>query len=612
MKKNWLLSVLIFVFFGVSVFGDTIYVTQSGAGTGDGSSWANAIDGSADRAVFNAVNNASPGDKVWIAEGVYFPTTGTDRSKRFAAKDSVCMYGGFPADAATSYPTMAERDPWAYETVLSADIGTPNDTSDNAYNVIEYQTELSPATIIDGFTIRDGNSSGTTNWKHDNRGSALYPSYGDAGFIIRNCSFINNHNGETIFVRGGLKGTSIIENCRFINNSSSGGIINSGAKQDASLIVRNCIFANNYSSGGVLRLSLSGDTTYYSVYNNVFVNNKSANNGSAITIDHGYWPATAVEITNNIFYNNDTVMDITYDPGKINSGNCPDDGKFEVYNNLLKTDGTGIPMDDLIEEGNISGDPIFTNPITTLGVTPLADTAEYAITSASPCLNAGNAYSDTMNAVPDYDLEGKTRIMYTVIDMGAYEYDGPLPSPVVVDVAPDSNQTTVELDASIYVVFDKNIDSSDFSGIVIEDSGNNPVSGVSASITNDTLFVAHDNFTLNNEQYTVTIPKGAVNSFGAANDSVVWSFTTLVTGIEKQVQKPSVNIYPNPSNGNVNIEGLEEGAFVEISNAQGQIVYSQAADNNVENIDLSGIAKGVYLINIKIDSQNILEKLIIQ
>ena len=65
----------------------TYYVTPGGMGAC--SSWADAC------ALQTALANATTGDQIWVAAGVYTPTAGIDRSISFQLKNGVAMYGGF-------------------------------------------------------------------------------------------------------------------------------------------------------------------------------------------------------------------------------------------------------------------------------------------------------------------------------------------------------------------------------------------------------------------------------------------------------------------------------------------------------------------------------------
>lgn len=92
----------------------------------------------------------------------------------------------------------------------------------------------------------------------------------------------------------------------------------------------------------------------------------------------------------------------------------------------------------------------------------------------------------------------------------------------------------------------------------------------------------------------------------------------IVTGINNPDGIVSMNIYPNPSNGNFTLEmnASKAGTFnVEIINIQGQVVFTKEINQDgfyKETIDISDNASGIYYIRIN-DGKNLkVSKIIIQ
>lgn len=92
----------------------------------------------------------------------------------------------------------------------------------------------------------------------------------------------------------------------------------------------------------------------------------------------------------------------------------------------------------------------------------------------------------------------------------------------------------------------------------------------------------------------------------------------LTVGINEPVLMNSgFNIYPNPSNGNVNIELEGLGNIekkIEVYNQVGQIVHEEKINNMINNasIDLENFSNGIYFLKVSNGLQSETKKLIIQ
>jgi hypothetical protein len=74
-----------------------------------------------------------------------------------------------------------------------------------------------------------------------------------------------------------------------------------------------------------------------------------------------------------------------------------------------------------------------------------------------------------------------------------------------------------------------------------------------------------------------------------------------------------VNIFPNPSDGVVNITGLQSGAKITVTDVQGQIVLVVGTETAGQtSVDLTGHNAGVYFIKIKQNGQNVFRKIILR
>jgi hypothetical protein len=57
-----------------------------------------------------------------------------------------------------------------------------------------------------------------------------------------------------------------------------------------------------------------------------------------------------------------------------------------------------------------------------------------------------------------------------------------------------------------------------------------------------------------------------------------------------------VTVYPNPSEGEFSITGLEAGQMVSIFDAQGKLVYSNKVISSVQRLEVKGLSAGNYTL----------------
>ncbi len=208
------------------------YVKPVATGTGDCSSWNNACG------LQTALGAAVSGDEIRVQAGTYIPGAGTDRTATFTLKSGVALYGGFAG-------TETSRDQRDWEmsiTMLSGDIGTVEDNSDNSYHVVTGSGTVDTA-ILDGFTITSGNANGASEYS---LGGGMY---NDAGSLaLTNVTFSGNHagNGGGMFNRGS---SITLANVTFSGNSvtySGGGMFS----QYSSLSLQGVKFNGNQAGYG--------------------------------------------------------------------------------------------------------------------------------------------------------------------------------------------------------------------------------------------------------------------------------------------------------------------------------------------------------------------------
>ena len=105
------------------------------------------------------------------------------------------------------------------------------------------------------------------------------------------------------------------------------------------------------------------------------------------------------------------------------------------------------------------------------------------------------------------------------------------------------------------------------------------------------------------------------NAYTGESDSTCQQILVGTTiGINKLISNNSINIYPNPTSDKFTIQfnNLKESYNLEILNTTGQVVLNKKITNNVEQVDLSGQAAGVYFVKLQSRDKTIVKKVIKQ
>lgn len=234
-------------------------------GNGDGSSWASPL-GDLHHALAMAGPNS--GTEIWVASGVYFTTSGTDRSLYFQIPSGVKLYGGFAGHERSLEARNIEHNP----TKLSGEIGLPT-ADDNAYTVV-YTENVSESTLIDGFIV----TGGAANKEMPNdivtpevSGAGWYnvSTYGVSSPTIRKCKFIDNsaREGAGFFnLADGGEASPKLEQCQFIRNIArldGGAIYNGSFSGKSTPRISKCRFEYNAATygAGILNKATGGKVT---------------------------------------------------------------------------------------------------------------------------------------------------------------------------------------------------------------------------------------------------------------------------------------------------------------------------------------------------------------
>jgi len=374
MRKYIILFLLIVFVFETQAI--TRYVKPVSAGSGNGSSWANASDD-----LQEMINISSTGDQIWVAAGTYipkrtangynngpptptYPTTDGGQNNAFVLRAGVQIYGGFPNNGTA---TWTQRDWNANPTILSGDRGIPNNNADNCYHVVISTHVGMGNSVLDGFTITGG-------------------------------------NGELVM------GTNISVNGVLVNNTFGGGIYNSSSLSLSNVIIRDNM---TYNGGGIKNTGTAGSL----VLGNVLIcDNMATNGGGGIACDGSFLTMYSTTISGNItLATSGGGIDISGTP------TCSINNSI-IWGNILGinivSNISGHSSNTTFRNCLVGGEPIL-NGIILNGNPFFVNRANgnYRLTSCSPAIDMGE---DTLVGT-SVDLDGNPRIYNGIVDLGAYE-----------------------------------------------------------------------------------------------------------------------------------------------------------------------------------------------
>ncbi len=311
------------------------YVKQGG--TGDGTSWANAMGDIQDAINALADDNGTKGE-VWVAGGTYSVKNyidGTNQNSPVALRmsDGISVYGGFNSDApeATRKERIANNSGngkpwyWAHPTILrganydgtakwNATSQTWDVTSSTSYHVVWFaplpgKSAFTSGTVyLEGLVIEGGKSESKNTDYSPDCGAGVYmadPSAYMRYCTVRYCNLGMNTSSDFNPRGGGVycKNGQIV-GCLVYNNTAANG---GGIYVDGTGFVARSMITNNSGHNGAGVYLKKADTDgidYYQILStSVVTNNTSTLNGSV------YLDGSGLVINNTIannYVNNST------------------------------------------------------------------------------------------------------------------------------------------------------------------------------------------------------------------------------------------------------------------------------------------------------------------
>lgn len=341
-------------------YNNIVYVKPQSCGSGDGSSWANAMS---DINQAQRVAKTIGGGSVWVATGMYYGG--------FEIVSGVSVYGGFAGTESSDFD-LAERDFVNNTSVLDGQ---------NIRRVLTqswYYSSDTALSLWDGFTIQNGYSE-----NEDGGGVYLRSAVRLEHCKITDCFAVQ---GGGIYTTG--EGRIWLTNCSISNDSASYYccILNNTT-------VENCLMSNN-SSHYSPTVNISSST----ITNSTVVRNAIHDSDNPVEIYDS-------QVNNSVFWGNRNNSGLTSAYFYSSTVNC---SAIE-----LLTTGDGISISSSNESNMLS--PRFVQP--TSGAGWQYHGGDWHLQQGSILVNRGvNSYCTVTT-----DLDGNQRIQNDTVDIGCYE-----------------------------------------------------------------------------------------------------------------------------------------------------------------------------------------------
>jgi len=297
----------------------------------------------------DAINYASDGDEIEVRPGTY------NEAINFKGK-AVRLYSSDGPDATTI-------------------------DANGAYHVVQCVSGEDANTILEGFTITDGDANGTSP---NNEGGGMY-NYGSSP-TVTNCIFTGN---SADYCGGGMENNNsspTVTNCIFTGNSAGygGGMYN----WLSSPTVTNCTFSGNtaYSDGGGM---FNDNGSNLTVTDCIFTGNSATCGGGMYNYDNSSPTVTNCTFSGNTVY---------FGGGCIGGGMC-NSGSSPMVTNCTFTGNSATCGGGMYNYDNSS--PTVTN-----------------------CILSGNSAGENGGGMYNYDNSSPTVISCTFIDNEVDLYGG--------------------------------------------------------------------------------------------------------------------------------------------------------------------------------------------
>ncbi|MFT3910625.1 MAG: T9SS type A sorting domain-containing protein [Ferruginibacter sp.] len=566
------------------------YVSQNGAGTKDGSSWANAWG---QNEFANNIYTVATGTKIWMAKGSYKPvkdvngatlTSDMNFMASFAVPNGVSLYGGF----AGTENTIQERDPTLIhstnKTNINGDINTVGFHGDNVNTLLVYKN-AGNGEVIDGLSFSDVLSDGVIITLAANVSTAP---------VISNCIFSDVYpfaNYGALYLSGNastLNAVPQVNNCFFYYNFSQsiGAMSVSACKPQ----FNNCIFNTCMTS----QFGAIANCIYFRGAAGTINNCTFANN-------HAQWenpPALSLEnLTDSLYINNSIFWDNNSNGIVSNILIASGANKVSVKRSLFQDqDGGTVPA---LMRNCINTDPGFVNNTNIIGADNIWGTADDGnnLSAASTCVDRG--MNEFIASNINTDLAGKSRVKGCRVDMGAYEYQSSSSAApgLYNGTMQTCTQYTVQSNATLYM---DTVSCHAMSTIL--PAGANAVSGpVHVCVTNNATVPVINGIPYVQRHYDIEPLNNAANATARITiyftqqdfnnyNAVATTFPRLPIGPADNVGISHIMIEQDHGTSLTSVPGSYSGSTVLIDPDDNNITWNAATANWEVSFDVTGFS----------------------
>ncbi len=134
-----------------------------------------------------------------------------------------------------------------------------------------------------------------------------------------------------------------------------------------------------------------------------------------------------------------------------------------------------------------------------------------------------------------------------------------------------------------------------------------------STLNGENLLIAEDNgFITVNQAFITLADLNAANGVVHVIDAVLLPTSITDGTATESLAALGFSVYPNPSEGLIQIELEDNTANIEVLDINGQLLYTNPTMTNQHQIDLSHFVSGVYLLKININNQTYFHKIVVR